>query len=241
MSAPGYAPPRNSGNKVLIVILVIIAVMCIGLIAAGVGMYFWGINLVKNTFIPTAQCAVGYEEVRAALLDYAKDHDGKLPNAETWQDDVRPYYAKVQLGTQNNKDVPKGFEIRKFPLEGDWGCKVSDTQMTGMAFNKDLSGMKVADIKDPYSTVILFEIEKPSRNASESYVPRSKTNAPRFIMGERREWFKITIEGRMDWSFDKQGRPSSLPSEPQTGGSESGEGTPGEAEKSSGSSGASGQ
>ncbi|HRF59869.1 MAG TPA: hypothetical protein PLH94_08155 [Fimbriimonadaceae bacterium] len=235
MSAPGYAPPRNSGNKVLIVILVIIAVMCIGLIAAGVGMYFWSMNLVKNTFIPTAQCAVGFEELRAALLDYAKDHDGKLPKAETWQDDVKPYYAKVKLGTEQSQDVPKGFEIKKFPLDGDWGCKVSDKEMTGIAFNQELSEKKLSDIKDPYSTVILFEIEEPSKNAHEVYVPRSRTNAPRIIMGERRDWFRITVEGRMDWSFDSKGRPSSLPSGPTTGGSEGGMETSGEPEKSPGS------
>lgn len=240
MSAPGYAPPRNSGNKVLIVILVIIAVMCIGLIAAGVGMYFWSMNLVKNTFIPTAQCAVGFEELRAALLDYAKDHDGKLPKASTWQDDVKPYYAKVRLGTEQSKDVPKGFEIKKFPLDADWGCKISDTEMTGIAFNKELSEMKLSDIKDPYSTVILFEIEKPSKNANEVYVPRSKTNAPRIIMGERREWFRITVEGRMDWSFDNKSRPSGLPGDQTTGG-ESGGGASGEPEKSTGSSETSGQ
>lgn len=233
MSAPGYAPPRNSGNKVLIVILVIIAVMCVGLIAAGVGMYFWTMNLVKTTFIPTAQCAVGFEELRAALLDYAKDHDGKLPKAETWQDDVKPYYAKVKLGSEQNKDVPAGFEIKKFPLDGDWGCKISDKDMTGIAFNKDLSEMKVADIKDPYTTVLLFEIEKPSKNANEIYVPRSKTNAPRIIMGERRDWFRVTVQGRMDWSFDKKGQASGLPSESSSSGSGAGEGAPGESEKPS--------
>lgn len=184
-----------SGNKVLVIVLVVFGVLCLGMVALGVVGFMSCRNVLQNTVMPMVSCGIAYEEVREAMFAYAKDHDGKLPNAATWEDDVRPYFAKVDLITKENADAPSGFRIRKMPVEGPWGCKIGPEEYTGMAFNKDLSGKKLADIKDAHSTVLLFEVEKSGKNLSEPYSPRSTMNAPK-LFGESRGWMWIPVEGK---------------------------------------------
>jgi hypothetical protein len=73
------------------------------------------------------------------------------------------------------------------------GCK-TEAGMTGMAFNSDLSGKKMAEVKDPYGTIVIFEIEKATRNAHGTFKARSKENSPK-IMGERRGWIEMPLQG----------------------------------------------
>lgn len=191
---PTGAPPRkNNTGLIVAIVLICILVPCAGLIAVSV----LGVNWFKNTIGPLASCAIGFEQVRDSLIEYADKHDGKLPRAETWQDDVRPIYA------ERVKNPSKEYGPFK-PMEpdGDWGCKV-DQSMTGIAFNSDLSGKVLKDIKDPRTTILIFEIEKALKNAHEPFKSRSKATSPR-IMGEHRGWIEIPIEGDAE-GFDTNG------------------------------------
>jgi hypothetical protein len=77
------------------------------------------------------------------LIKYAEDHDGKLPSAEKWCDQLMEYNTEL---TKNNfvhpRHDPKG-------LKGD--CH--------FAFNKKLGGMYLSDISP--RTIILFESDGP--------------------------------------------------------------------------------
>ncbi len=176
----------------MIIVLACIMIPCIGIIAVG----YFGFNMVKQNLGPFVGCAMSYEAVRDGVIDYTKDHDGKLPSAETWQDDVKPYYKKV---IAKNRDEYGPF--KPIDADGEWGCKTSESDMTGMAFNSNLSGKKIDDIKDPESTILIFEIEKAMHNAHAPYKLRSKSSSPLFF-GKPRGWLEWPIRGDNKGDFD---------------------------------------
>lgn len=199
MSPPPFNPsempaPRrsNSSLKIVLLILFLVCVPCIGLVA--VGGYF-GFNLFGKG-MKMASCAIAFEDVRDAIMTYANEHDGTLPNAKTWQTDITPYYAKV---TATHKDMGP---IKLMPAAGPWGCDNGDNQLTGIAYNSALSGKKLKNIENPYGTVLLFEVEKPELNATAVYVPRPKSTGPLFF-GQHRAWMTIPVQGTSN--FGKEG------------------------------------
>ena len=196
-SPPPFMPssPAKKTNVVIWVIVGILGIGCLGLIGVG----FWGFSVVKNELGPMVQCAVGFNMAGKAIKAYAADHGGVLPKAASWQDDVRPYYVKEMA---KEKDNPFG----EMPADGMWGCSFKGTS-TGLAYNSDIAGKKLADIKDPNTTALVFEIEKPSLNAHESYKPRDKASGPK-IFGDARGWIVVNVSGN-DLQF-KAGKDSSL-------------------------------
>ncbi|HRK21650.1 MAG TPA: hypothetical protein PLX06_07580 [Fimbriimonadaceae bacterium] len=186
------APPQRrdrTGLIILFIILGLIAFCILGVVALG----FFGFSMAKKVGGPMIGCAINFEAAREGIMEYAKEHEGKLPNAATWMDDVRPYIGKH---LKKDADAVKMFGAKVMEENGDWGCPVSDTKMTGMAFNADLSGKLLTDVKDPYNTVLIFEIEAPKKNANEVYQPRPKSTSPT-LMGENRGWISMPMEGGM--------------------------------------------
>jgi hypothetical protein len=191
---PPYHPdmprPAKKSNTGLIIAIVIgaVALMCIvPIVIAGFAMFG-----VYKSAKPTIECFAAFDHVRQAIKDYAKDNDGKLPSAATWEDDIRPYFKKV---AESDRGEMGPFNAMK--VEGPWGCEGQNKSRTGMAFNIDLSGKKLGDIKDPRSTVLVFEVEQPGRNLHEKYKPRPKETSPK-ILGEYRGWVKVRVEGDID-------------------------------------------
>lgn len=183
---PFQRPNQAKSRTVLIVVIVLSCVLlpCLGVIGAGI--YGW--IFVRKNISPIAGCTLNFQQARDAILRYADTHAGKLPDARTWQDDVKSIYADMA------KKTKQPFFDQMKP-DGDWGCQIAGTDtMTGMAYNSDLSGKVLAKISDSSSTIVLFEIEKPSRNASQVYKPRPFRSSPK-IFGEPRGWFVIYVDG----------------------------------------------
>jgi hypothetical protein len=148
---------------------------------------------MKKIVGPMAGCAVNFEATRDAIREYAKDHDGRLPNAATWQDDIKEY---VNRQLQHKKEVEEMLDAKVMNTEADWGCYINETRTTGIAFNSDLSGKLLTDVKEPWNTWIIFEIEKPRKNAAEKYVPLPNSSSPT-MMGEPRGWIRMPLDGPM--------------------------------------------
>jgi len=174
--------------KVVLIILFLVCIPCVGLVAV---LSYFGFNLFGKA-MNMGSCALAFEDVRAAVMRYVESHDGTMPNAATWQVDVAPYYKKI---IETQKDLGP---LKTMPPDGQWGCKLDDEQMTGIAFNADLSGKKLKDIENPYGVVLLFEIDKPAMNASAPYKRRDRSTWPKFF-GQPREWLEVTIEGRSNF------------------------------------------
>ena len=148
------------------------------------GLAFWGFGKMKGF----AGCGFAFGDVQKALLRYADSHGGHLPNAATWQDDIRNDYNAVK--------TPKA-KLGPFPemsAQGDWGCADEKGAMSGMAFNSDLSGKKIADITDPAGTIMVFEVSSPAKNLNKPYKPGAFLESP-LIFGTHRGWMEAPVQG----------------------------------------------
>lgn len=186
------SPRKNKTPMILAIVFIALACVCL---IPGYFLFKLGAVAVKEG-LPMAQCGIAFEDVRNALKEYAAEHDGMLPKAETWQDDVRPYYAKVV--DKHGDDLGP---IKPMEADSVWGCTTS-LGKTGIAFNRALSGKKLADIKDPKSTVLIFETTKASTNVNEEYTKREQSTGPK-IMGEHRDWMVMFIDGEPDFKVGK--------------------------------------
>jgi hypothetical protein len=192
---PAYLPPKKSNTGLIIgLILGGIAICCIGGVAL-VG--FFGFRMFNDTIAPMAECMTGYEAVSQSLAAYAKDHNGKLPSAAKWQDELAPYVEK-ELSQMKEEAGP----FKLMDPYGEWSCK-SGTRKTGMAFNADVDGKDLEAAKKT-DDVVIFESDTISRNFSAKYVKQDKSTSPK-IMGELRGWMTIHADGEL-YSGDREMR-----------------------------------
>lgn len=159
--------------------------------------YFSCKNLVSKTVGPMAGCAINFEAVRDGIMEYAKEHDGTFPTAANWQDQVKPYVVKALKKSQDAKQAMDWMGMKVMDVDKEWGCFVTDARTTGIAFNSDLSGKKLTDVENAWSTILVFEVESPRRNANEKYVKRPDSTSPT-IMGEPRGWIAVPVTGNIE-------------------------------------------
>ncbi len=180
---PYYAPiPQKKTPWGLIIgIIVGVLLLCCG----GVGYFIF--STVKKA-LPIAQCAYSFGDVREALRQYANEHNGALPPAATWQDDVRPYYEKMIANVSRERGP-----IGVMSSTGPWGCDNGDGGRTGMALNDDIAGKKFSDLSTSSETLI-FEVESAVANAHDKYKSPPMSNAPK-IFGQSRGWYFIRAYG----------------------------------------------
>lgn len=182
---PPYEPSakkKMSTTTIVLIVLGICAVCCVLSVIGGVFLVFKAKNLVA--------CSAGAAEIAEAVRSYSDDHDGKLPDAKKWQDEVKPYYARLAA-----EQVKKAKFLGTMDPNGLWGCKdESGPGMSGFAFNSDLSGKKIADIPDPDEAIMIFEVEQPAKNLNEPYRDIPIAESPK-IMGSPRGWIKISVSG----------------------------------------------
>jgi len=177
--------PKKTSGLVIGLVIAAVALCCCGPLALLGGGYFFGMN-VGNQVIP---CSLAFTNVSKALKDYANDHGGKLPKAETWMDDVRSYYKK-------EAEKKTGLPFKVMPAEGDWGCTTGD-QRTGITFNSSLAGKKLDSIKDK-DTPLVFETPTIAANSHAPYKELDISKSPKYnIMGKtpNRGWYVSTVGG----------------------------------------------
>ena len=82
--------------------------------------------------------------IAMAIVEYAKDHNDYLPDANQWCDLLIEYHQKLP-----KDDFKYNPEKYKFKYDS------SKEGICNYAFNKNLSGLRLDDI--PYNTVLIFE------------------------------------------------------------------------------------
>lgn len=189
METPPYAPPRRKSNTGLIIGIVVgvLVLCCILPVALIGGAGVWGFSKAKSM----VECAVNIKDVRDSLIRYADDHEGKLPPAASWQDDIGPYFTKVST---ENKDQRGPFKA--WTVSGTWQCSTEGTG-TGVALNLDLAGKDLKSVKSRFDTILLFEVSKTGRNLAEKYVKRPFSESPK-MFNKPRGWVEIAVEGDSD-------------------------------------------
>ncbi|MBI1757224.1 MAG: hypothetical protein HYR64_08980 [Fimbriimonas ginsengisoli] len=185
-------PPFNpeptragKGPNVILIVGIILGVLFVCCAGGGAFVWFQGKKFTGPIF-RMANCAIGFSEVQKAVLEYADAHDGKLPNAKTWEDDVRPFYDKVHSRNADQRGPFRGFS------GDDWGCSDAAEGLTGVAFNLDLSGKKISDVKTPDFTPLIFEVETRGHNLATPYKSLPKESSP-MIFGEHRGWLVFFV------------------------------------------------
>ncbi len=198
-SPPSFNPPvQQSGSKVWLWILIAVVAFCL---LAATGLFFLGKSAL-NQGMGLVSCGANADLARKAVLAYAQDHDGQLPNAETWQDDVRPNYEKLyekMMSDKDMKDMPEwmNFKIAEpgFPLT----CSVGPETTTGFAYNALLAKQNLKDIKDPGSTIVIWETRTPGYNANGDPSTRGKPGEKFKLFGQERDYIDMFIEGEADF------------------------------------------
>jgi len=188
-SPPPYYSGQKKSNVGLIVgiIIGVVCVCCILPIAGLTGLGFWGFGKLKGM----VGCSIAFSNLQRAVQDYAQEHDGKLPQAATWQTDVRPYFEKEAARHAKEQQM-----FTNGPADSA-GCTNGDSPPTGIAFNSDLSGKKISDVKDALNTIMLFEVPKTGSNLTEPYKAQSFETSPR-MLGNQRGWYVCGIDGRIE-------------------------------------------
>lgn len=120
----------------------------LGLAWSGVGLSLIGILLgglmsavLYPVFVRAREAAVRQTciaqagQVATGVLIYAGDHDGGLPAADTWCDDLLPYVKR----------------------RGIFVCPGTPKTSSSFAYNRALAGHPLNEIPDPARTVLIYE------------------------------------------------------------------------------------
>ena len=184
---PYYSPIPKKSNTGLIVGLILGAVVLCCVLPIGVvgGLGFFGFTKAKG-FVG---CSFTFKNAQRAVLAYAAANHGSLPKAATWETDVKPYYAKE---VKKHADEQKMFGSGS--AEGTLGCSNDDGSITGISFNKGLSGKKLSEIKDPMDVVLLYEVATAGSNLNGEYKPQSFEKSPK-IFNKTRGWYLAHVQG----------------------------------------------
>lgn len=109
----------------------------------------------------TPQCRGNVRALVNALMVYALDHEGRLPKAETWLDDIQKYLSGSPLT-----------------------CPSATGHTTSYAFNKRLSEVRLVDILNQSQVVLIYETAGGPRNdAGEgANIPKPGRHEDRYVV-----------------------------------------------------------
>ncbi len=97
-------------------------------------------------------------QIGLALVMYPEAHEGRLPDADAWVDALLPWWKKTAQPDGSMFDPVLLFRDPSAPEGQRWNY----------AFNRALSGVKLADITNPGATVMLFESTTGIKNAADT-------------------------------------------------------------------------
>ena len=186
MEAPPTYRPQKKSNIWLWIILGGLGLCCLGGAALLGGGAYFGMKVAG----PMVECMMSAEFLQKAVVAYAEDNGGKLPAADKWQDQVKPYYERI-MSTKGDK--MKGSPFKPFAADGDWGCKLDNDAHTTFAFNTALSGKKLDDIQNKSETVLFFEVDKSGRNVNQKYDPAKLGTPPKRF--PEAHWTTMSVDG----------------------------------------------
>lgn len=184
-SPPNFSPPKQNKTGLIIGLVIGGVVLCCIVPIGGIaGLGFWGYGKAKGMI----QCTLTATLLSEATRDYTRANGGKLPDAAKWNQQLAPYYSKQ---AEELKDSP----FKATDLSNGANCD-SDGTITGLAYNVDLSGKNLKQIKDQVSTIVFFEIGKTGPNLSAKYARQPKETSP-MIFGKHRGWTEATLSGEI--------------------------------------------
>lgn len=193
MPPPPAARATNSANRACLVIALLLLAFC----AIGAVIAFVFMKGVWGQVSSTAGCVGTFELSHTAAIAYSKEHGGRLPSADKWQAEIKPYYDR--LYTKMSKEFEDVSAFKGFlPSRSDevLQCKW-EGRVTGIAYNAAVAGKLLKDFKEPTKTVMFFETDESAKSLTRLYKEMPKAQAPK-IMYNDREWIVYYLEGNKD-------------------------------------------
>ncbi len=182
---PTFSAPakKSGGSKLWVWILAGVGLCCVlpALVCGGAAL--WGLNKFKDL----GACFVNLDAVSKSFREYSDSHDGKLPPAATWQDDLKSSVAKNL--NMNGKDTGP-FKLMK--ADGAWGCTNDAGVQYGIAYNTTVAGKKIGEIKQ--EDVLFYEVPAPKQNQAAPYKPQDPATG-RQVFGKPFGWIFVTVGG----------------------------------------------
>ena len=90
------------------------------------------------------RCLRNVVQLAGAALLYAQEHDGRLPDADKWTDELKPY----------------------LPDQAVFTCPAAPQLEGGYAMNQALSGVKLDTLANPAEAILFFDSDLGKRNAA---------------------------------------------------------------------------
>ena len=199
-SPPQYsgAPKKSKTGLILGIVALGVVLCCCG---GGAGLLFLGRGVMGKAF-GLVECSVALSQQRDAVVAYAAKHGGKLPPSASWQNDIKPYIVPM------SEQGKKGDLIHIPTVEEDVCDRGSGTSIS---YNAPLAGQKLDAVKNPDSTVLLFESPGKGRNKSAAWHEPDFTTSPVLLKTERRGWLRQPLRGQGFYK-DKFGNNKPAPS-----------------------------
>ena len=140
--------------------------------------------LSNQTNKKSAQCEANMTQIGQALLDYANANGGTLPSAKTWVQDLKLEGEVLRCPADHDKEHPVSY-----------------------AMNRNFSGKKLADIKDPQHAILIYESK--SKEASPFgtgddmvKIGKDTTGVGRHNTVGYRFNYYVTADGKTFWPQD---------------------------------------
>jgi len=109
-------------------------------------------------------CVSNVKQICLGIVQYVQDNDQRFPDADKWVDEVYPYIKSMQV-FQDPQDKP----------DSKWSY----------AYNRALSGKKMTDIASPADTVLIFDSNLETKNASDKgeSIPKPGRHQGKTVIG----------------------------------------------------------
>lgn len=146
-------------------------------------------------------CVITMTMARNSIDAYVRVN-GKFPPADTWQTDTEKYYAmiynKIAPKFKQNQIISEMLDVKPGQV---MECTMGEAK-SGLAYNADLAGKTMDDIKDKEATVVIFETTTATQNNNAPYKPLTG-DAPK-MFGSKRSWLTLSVAGRKN-TFQSRG------------------------------------
>jgi len=126
---------KRAGSQRLIEVLVAVGMLAV------LGAILFPTFARSREKARTSSCMSNLKQLAIATEMFAQDHDGRLPGAVTWRDDVLPYVNNEQL----------------------FKCPSDEVDNVTYAINPLVAGRDLDEIDDHQETVLLYEIGESGR------------------------------------------------------------------------------
>jgi hypothetical protein len=180
MSVMAYSEPGRKKSNVGLIVGIVVAVLflCCGFLGfAG----YTGFKSVTKMAGKMFQCGNTMADYRDAMVAYSKKHDGKLPPAKNWMEDIKPYLKSTKIpGILASEPVGEGVCDATLP--------------SAICYNSDVAGKSISSF-DPSSEIpLLFETPSSGKDLSQKYTEEPFISSPK-MLGQPRGWIVQPVYG----------------------------------------------